>query len=114
MNGNPGADAVVPMIRISFSNSGSASRTYANVTQSIAAQSASPDASARSTFRCDPNGVTEPKNRPSCACGATACRKAFIPLCESSPLKAARNPRQAASVVAPPAYTRADTTSTLL
>ena len=43
-------------------------RTYANVTQSIAAQSASAEASARSTFRCEPSAATDPKNRPSRAC----------------------------------------------
>ncbi|ABA53208.1 hypothetical protein BURPS1710b_A1665 [Burkholderia pseudomallei 1710b] len=57
--------------------------------------------------------MTAEKKRPPRACGAIAWRNAFIPLCESSPLQAARRPRHAASVVAPRACAPADTASML-
>jgi len=70
-------------------------------------------ASACSVAACEPVHCTDEKNRPSRACGATAWRSAFMPLCESALLQAARRPRHAGRVVAPRCHAFAETTSAL-
>ena len=97
MKGRPGDGALSATTATRSMSSGRPRASSAKLTQSIAARSARPSATASTLPSCEPVTTTARKKGAGPAIGAIVERNRFIPVLLSQPLSAAIEPRNSPS-----------------